>query len=167
MFEPIDALDEGIFRLRSFHEAKDAVCRLFAACDTKWPDVLMPTAIQLLEDDVLTASLHLRRCSEISGKRVSRFIQPLDFGIQRDFSGYETNLWRAINAIVHHHTLEVLPFTQDDFYRADDRPMRGHIIADLKVVSDQGRRLINIAGFSVACVNEIGCQMSQAQKAIH
>jgi hypothetical protein len=167
MFEPTGELDEEVFRLRSFYEAKDAICRLFAACDTKWPDVLVPTAIELIEQDILAASLHLRRCSEISTKRVSRTIEPIDFGIERDFSRYESNLWRAINAIVHHHRIEAKTITQDDFYTSDRGPMRGHVIADVKVESDQGTRLINVAGFAVACVNEIGAQMSSAKKAMH
>jgi hypothetical protein len=167
MFNSVGDLDEDVFRLRSFYEAKEAICRLFAACDTKWPDILMPTAIEMMENDILTASLHLRRCSEISAERVTREIESIDFGISRGFSEYERNLWRAINAVVHHHSIEVIIYTQDDFYRSDDALMRGHLIADAKVKSAQGTRLINVAGFAVACVNEIGAQMSHAKRAIH
>ena len=134
----------------SFSEAMHAASRLFAACDTKWRDFLLPTAQQQLVDDLLRLCLHLRRVSEASTKRINRQIGNRDMGVARSFDDHEANLWTAINRVVHHHNLEPITIIQEDFYRSRNKVMAGHLIADVKVTSDRGSSLINVAGLAIA-----------------
>ena len=153
------SIDETVFSQHSFHEAMHACARMFAASDTKWFDLLVPVAVQQLMDDTLLLSLHLRRVSEFTGKRVRRTVDNLPLGVARDFSQHETNLWRCINKVIHHRRLDPIVLSQRDFYRANEQPVAGHLISDIKVESDEGTSIINVAGFSVACANELGEQM--------
>ena len=91
----------------------------------------------------------------------------MDLGVQRSFSDFELDLWTAVNRIVHHHKLEPIVFTQGDFYRAENKPMPGHILADVEITSDRGTSKINIAGFAIACVNELGVQSVTPRRIIH
>ena len=149
-------LDQEALRQHSYIEAMDAVSRLFASCDTKWPDFYLQTAINHLIDDLLRASLHLRRLSEFKKKKINRKIVPKDFGIKRDFSTYENDFWIAINRVVHHKTLEPIIYSQADFYTSGALPMPGHLIADVRIESDRGTSTVNVAGFAIAATNELG-----------
>ena len=161
-------IEPDAFAQHSAHEAMHACARLFAASDTKWFDLILPTAIQQLLDDCLLLSLHLRRLSEFSGKKIRREIVNMALGIERDFSAHETNLWRCINRLIHHTRLEPVIFTQDDFYKSGSLPMSGHLVADLRVESDQGWSTINLAGFAIACSNELGEQLlSKSEETKH
>lgn len=151
----------------SFGEALHAAGRLLAASDTKWPDFLIPVGQEQLVDDLLRVCLHLRRVSEASSKKISRKIENMPLGIQRDFSKFESDLWTAINRIVHHHRLKPVIFTQHDFYRSGNLPLAGHLIADVEVESDRGSSMINIAGFTIACVNELGEQSVSPTRIFH
>lgn len=151
----------------SYGQAMQASGRLFAFCDTKWPDFLLGMARGQLIDDLISLSLHLRRVVEGSSKKMTTKIVNMDLGFKRDFSGFEVDLWAAVNRIVHHHRLEAVVLTQGDFYRADDRPVAGHLFADIEVFSDRGTRKINLAGFAVACVNELGVQSVTPRRIFH
>jgi hypothetical protein len=163
----INQLDFVSLRQHSYAEAMEAVSRLFSSCDTKWPDFLLNTGINHLIDDLLQSSLHLRRMSEFSNKKIVRKIQPMDFGVKRDFSKFENDFWSAINRIIHHRKLEPIIFTQDDFYNSENKPMPGRLLADVKVESDRGISFINVAGFAVAATNELGELSVKPQKVFH
>lgn len=156
--EPRPSFQGDVLSQHSFGEALGAAARLFSSSDTKWPDFLVPTAQEQLVDDLIRLSLHLRRVVETSSKKVTTKISPILMGLARDDTTFETDLWVAINRVVHHHRLTPKLFTQGDFYRAGNVPMAGHLIADIEVESDRGSSLVNIAGFAVACVNELGAQ---------
>jgi len=94
-------------------------------------------------------------------------IDDLDLGIPRDFSDFEVDLWTAVNRIVHHHKIDPVIFAQTDFYRAENKTVAGHLLADLKVTSDRGVSKINVAGFAIACVNELGVQSVTPRRIIH
>ena len=76
-------IDEAVFSQHSFHEGMHACARLFAACDTKWFDMMLPVAVQQLLDDALMVSIHLRRLSEATGKKIRQTIDNRDLGIPR------------------------------------------------------------------------------------
>jgi len=153
-----------ILSQHSFGEAMRAASRLFAACDTKWPDFLLPTAQRQLVDDLLRLCLHLRRVSEASSKKIDRQIKGHSLGMTRDFSKHQGDLWTAINRVVHHHSLEPVLFTDANFFASGNEVMAGHLIADVEVTSDRGTCLINIAGLAIACTNELGKQSLTPKK---
>ena len=160
-------LDEEALRQHSYAEAMDAASRLFACCDTKWPDFYLQTGINHLIDDLLRTSLHLRRLSEFKHKKIDRKIVPRDFGIKRDFSTYENDFWVALNRVIHHKKLEPVIFSQGDFYSAGSSSMPGHLIADVRIESDRGISMVNVAGFAVAATNELGELSTVPQKVLH
>ncbi len=151
----------------SFGEALSATARMIAGCDTKWPDFLLPTAQVQLLDNLLSVSLHLRRVCEASSKKMKTQIINEDFKLNRDFSDFETDLWTAVNRIVHHHKLSPQILSQRDFYQTDNKTMASHLIADVEVESDRGVSRINVAGFAVACTNELGAQSVTPRKVFH
>jgi len=144
-----------------------AAARLFSASDTKWPDFLVGVAKEQLIDDLIMLALHLRRVVEVSSKKMTSKISNMDLGVPRDFSAFEVDLWTAVNRIVHHHKLEPIAITQPDFYRADNKPVAGHLLADIEVTSDRGTSRINLAGFAIACVNELGVQSVTPKRIMH
>ena len=161
------ALDQDALRQHSYAEAMDAASRLFACCDTKWPDFYLQTGVNHLIDDLLRTSLHLRRLSEFKKKKIDRKIVPKDFGIKRDFASFESDFWTALNRIIHHKKLEPIIFTQSDFYSAGTSSMPGHLIADVRIESDRGISMVNVAGFAIAATNELGELSTIPQKVLH
>ena len=105
--------------------------------------------------------------SEFSNKKIVRKIEPRDLGVPRSFSDFESDLWNAVNRIIHHHTLTPVTFAQPDFYRAGNAVMPGYLIADVRVKSDRGVSLVNVAGFAIAATNELGEFALKPQKVFH
>jgi hypothetical protein len=160
-------LDLEALQQHSYIEAMASSSRLFACCDTKWPDIYIQTGINHLIDDLLNTSLHLRRLSEFKQKKIDRKITPKDFGVTRSFKDFESDFWTALNRIIHHKKLEPVVYSQHDFYASGKDAMAGHLIADVIVESDRGVSKINVAGFAIAATNELGELSKNSQKALH
>jgi hypothetical protein len=163
----MSAVDEEALRQYSYSAAMDATSRLFACCDTKWPQFYLQTGINHLIDDLLQTSLHLRRLSEFKHKKIDRKIVPRDFGVKRKFDGFESDFWTAMNRIIHHKKLDPIVFTQPDFYSSGPSPMPGHLVADVRIESDRGVSMVNVAGFAIAATNELGELSIVPQKVMH
>jgi hypothetical protein len=159
--------DSEIVSEHSYARAMEAAARLFSMSETKWPDFYLPLAKNLLVDELLTVALHLRRISEVSSGKMVAKIQNMSLNVPRDFTHFETDLWTAINRIVHHHSLNPQVITDYSFYRSDNEPMAGHLIADISVMSDRGESRINIAGFAIAVTNELGRLSRTPKKVFH
>jgi hypothetical protein len=151
---PLLAMDPAEHALT---QSLEATARMFASCDTKWPEIMIGLAQNQLIDDAIGLALHLRRYSEISGEKIRAELVPLSLGIAgRNFNGHERDLWTSINRIVHHHAMKPHVLVDEAMFRADGAPMAGYLISDLEVTSDRGKSLINVAGLAVAAMNEIG-----------
>jgi hypothetical protein len=161
------AQESEILNEHSYVQAMESAARLFAMSDTKWPDFYLPLAKNLLVDELLTVSLHLRRISEVSTGKMQAKIHNMSLNQPRDFAHFETDLWTAINRIVHHYSLTPFIITDSNFYRSDNEPMAGHLIADISVMSDRGESWINIAGFAIAVTNELGRLSRTPKKVFH
>ncbi len=149
-------IDKEAVRQHSYYEARGAASRLFACCDTKWPQFYLQTGTTHLIDDLLRVSLHLRRLSEFKNKKIDRKIVPKNFGIKRIFDNFEQDFWIALNRIIDHKKLEPIIYSQADYYTSGSSQMAGHLIADIKIESDRGISSINIAGFAIAATNQLG-----------
>ena len=160
------AIDLEALRQHSYSAAMDATSRLFACCDTKWPQFYLQTGINNLIDDLLQSSLHLRRLGEFKNKKINRQIELNDFGISRSFDNFEPDFWTAMNRIIHHKKLEPIIFTQSDFYKRGAEPMAGYLIADVRIESDRGISMVNVAGFAAAATNELGEMSTIPQKVL-
>ena len=159
-------IDDEALRQHSYAEAMDAASRLFACCDTKWPQFYLQTGINHLIDDLLRTSLHLRRLSEFKQKKIDRKIVPKDFGIDRKFDAFELDFWTAMNRVIHHKKLEPIVYSQPDYYSSGSSPMAGHVIADVRIESDRGISMVNVAGFAIAATNELGELSTVPQKVL-
>ncbi len=159
--------ESDALRQHSYGKAIHSTSRLFACCDTKWPEFYLETGTNHLIDDLLQCAIHLRRMSEFAKKKIVRRIEPRDLGVARDFSNFESDLWNAINRIVHHHRLTPIVFAQPDFYHSGNTTMPGYLIADVEVESDRGISFINIAGFAIAATNELGELALKPKKVFH
>jgi len=125
----------------------------------------MSAPISLPESDALRQHSYLKAMH--SNKKIVRKIEPRDLGVPRNFSDFESDLWNAVNRIIHHHTLTPVTFAQPDFYHAGNGAMPGYLIADVRVKSDRGVSIVNVAGFAIAATNELGELALKPQKVFH
>jgi hypothetical protein len=99
-----------------------------------------------------------KRLCESKNKKITRTIIPSDSGRERDFSNFENDFSVAIGRVIHHKKLEpiIFTFTEPDFYSVGSSRIPGHLIADVRIQSDKGSSIVNVAGFAIAAANELG-----------
>lgn len=158
------SLPRSDIRRKSFDRALDVATRLFAACDTKWPELLLPTALEQLESDLLELSLNCRRVLEHSEHVKLTQISPLFTELSGiSASECETSSWKSMGMIIHHQVIEPLLLTDHNFYkRGETRRMSGTMVANVRVTSDRGTIVVNVPGLAIAVANDLGQQFKRA-----
>ena len=150
--------------LQSSHaRALSAATRLFAFCDTKWTDFLLPGALAQLDEDILALAINLRRVLEATGQKISNEITP-HFHAYAGYSEgeYDRDLWRVLGRLVHHQNLEPTIIEDPEFYGPDER-ISGYMVTDMLVTSDHGKSRVDLAGLAFSAANELGIAYKNAK----
>lgn len=154
--------DEDL-RQSSYVRALGAFTRLFAFSDTKWPELLLPSALRQMEDDLLIGALNLRRVVERSATgSLSEVVPRFTELTGKAAAEYEKSLWVILGRIVHHEMMEPAILRDDNYYSGSAGKIAGFLVCDVKIESDRGSILVNVPGFAIAAANELGRQFKQS-----